>query len=119
MSNDVSICVLCRTVHDRLRQRQDEENGWQLRVSPEREASEERQDWARYAGDSDGRHPGDDLYYNARTGEGKRKFNLWISYCSLDPLINLLVDVITSIFAVISPTERLPDQGTSGSMEPG
>lgn len=48
---------------------QDDENGWQLRVSPEREAIEERGDWARYSGDNGGAYSGEELYYNAATGE--------------------------------------------------
>lgn len=46
---------------------QDDTNGWQLRVFPDREASEERGDWTRYAGDAG--HPDQDMYYNAATGE--------------------------------------------------
>lgn len=54
---------------------QDDENGWQLRVAPEREPAEERGDWARYAaseavgGDVDVvDYLGEDLYYNTVTG---------------------------------------------------
>lgn len=52
---------------------QDDENGWQLRVAPEREPAEERGEWTRYAAagdDGSGAYPGgDDLFYNAVTGE--------------------------------------------------
>eukprot|EP00903_Cladosiphon_okamuranus_P013484 g12559.t1 len=51
----------------------DDENGWQLRVAPEREPAEERGEWTRYAaaGDESGStYPeGQDLFYNAVTGE--------------------------------------------------
>ncbi|CAM9136065.1 unnamed protein product, partial [Pylaiella littoralis] len=54
----------------------DDENGWQLRVAPERDPAEERGDWTRYtaagggAGDGSA-YPdgGEDLYYNTVTGE--------------------------------------------------
>lgn len=55
--------------------RQDDENGWQLRVAPEREPAEERGDWTRYTAEAGGdsadgsAYPGEDLYYNAVTGE--------------------------------------------------
>lgn len=50
---------------------QDDANGWKLRVSPDREASEERGDWARYTGDVG--DPNQDLYYNTVTGEKRTK----------------------------------------------
>ncbi|CAM9343847.1 unnamed protein product [Ectocarpus fasciculatus] len=55
--------------------RLDDENGWQLRVAPEREPAEERGDWTRYTAEGGGdnadgsAYPGEDLYYNAVTGE--------------------------------------------------
>lgn len=57
--------------------RQDDENGWKLRVSPEREAIEENGNWTRYTGHRDN-YPGQDLYYNASTGEARH-----IHACSL------------------------------------
>ena len=47
----------------------DDENGWQLRVYPAREAVEQRGEWARYA-DAESAD-GYDLFYNERTGEGR------------------------------------------------
>lgn len=66
--------------------RQDDENGWQLRVAPEREPAEERGHWTRYTAEAGGdnadgsAYPGEDLYYNAVTGE--RTFEtLWSVRC--------------------------------------
>lgn len=45
----------------------DDERGWQLRVSPDRQPLEQRGEWARYA-DGDNAD-GQDLFYNEQTGE--------------------------------------------------